>query len=80
MREHGAQPPPPYLQSAAYPGAAALGRGLGYEYPHDLPAQVSAQELLPDGVVGARFYSPGETEAALRARLEEVRRARGRSS
>jgi putative ATPase len=79
VREHGAQPPPPYLQSAAYPGAAALGRGLGYEYPHDLPGQVSGQELLPDGVAGARFYSPGETEAALRARLEEVRRARGRS-
>jgi putative ATPase len=80
VREHGAQPPPPYLQSAAYPGAAALGRGLGYEYPHDLPSQVSGQELLPDRVAGARFYSPDETEAALRARLEEVRRARGRSS
>jgi putative ATPase len=80
VREHGAQPPPPYLQSAAYPGAAALGRGLGYEYPHDLPSQVSGQELLPDRVAGARFYSPDETEAAMRARLEEVRRARGRSS
>jgi putative ATPase len=80
VREHGAQPPPPYLQSAAYRGAAALGRGLGYEYPHDLRDQVSGQELLPDRVVGERFYSPGETEAALQARLEEVRRARGRGS
>jgi putative ATPase len=78
IREHGAQPPPPYLQSAAYPGAAALGRGVGYEYPHELPGQLSSQELLPDGVVGERFYSPGETEAALQARLEEVRRGRGR--
>jgi putative ATPase len=78
VREHGAQPPPAYLQSAAYPGASALGRGVGYEYPHDLPGQVSEQELLPDGVVGSRFYSPGEAEAALRTRLEEVRRARGR--
>jgi putative ATPase len=78
VRAHGAQPPPPYLQSAAYPGAAALGRGVGYEYPHELPGQVSSQELLPDRVVGARFYSPGEAEAALRTRLEEVRRARGR--
>jgi putative ATPase len=78
IREHGAQPPPAYLQSAAYPGAAALGRGLGYEYPHDLPGQLSGQELLPEGVEGERFYSPGETEAALRERLEEVRRGRGR--
>jgi putative ATPase len=78
VREHGAQPPPAYLQSAAYPGAVALGRGVGYEYPHDLPGQVSSQELLPDRVVGSRFYSPGAAEAALRTRLEEVRRARGR--
>jgi putative ATPase len=71
-------PPPPYLQSAAYPGARALGRGVGYDYPHESPDQVSEQELLPDRVVGTRFYEPGETEAALRARLEAVRRARGR--
>jgi putative ATPase len=78
VREHGAMPPPPYLQSAAYPGARALGRGVGYDYPHDSPDQVSEQELLPDRVVGTRFYEPGETEEALRARLEAVRRARGR--
>jgi putative ATPase len=78
VREHGAQLPPPYLQSAAYPAARALGRGQGYEYPHDRPGGVSEQELLPDGVVGERFYSPGDAEAALRERLEEIRRARGR--
>jgi putative ATPase len=78
VREHGAQAPPSYLRSAAYPGAAALGRGVGYDYPHDRPEQVSPQELLPDGVVGERFYQPGETEAALRERLERIRRARGR--
>jgi putative ATPase len=78
VREHGAQAPPPYLQSAAYPGAAALGRGVGYDYPHERPGQVSEQELLPDRVVGTRFYDPGETEAALRERLEAVRRTRGR--
>jgi putative ATPase len=78
VREHGAQPPPPYLQSAAYPGATALGRGLGYDYPHDQPEKVSGQELLPDRVVGERFYAPDDAEAALRERLEHVRRARGR--
>jgi hypothetical protein len=29
-------------------------------------------------VVGARFYAPDDAEAALRERLEEIRRARGR--
>jgi putative ATPase len=78
VREHGAQPPPPYLQSAAYPGAKALGRGEGYDYPHDRPGHFSDQELMPDRLVGTRFYAPDEAEAALRERLEEIRRARGR--
>ena len=79
VREHGAQPPPPYLQSAGYAKAGeALGKGQGYDYPHGRPGGVSPQELMPEGAVGARFYDPGEAEAALRARLEEIRRARGR--
>jgi putative ATPase len=78
VRDHGAQPPPPYLQSAAYPGARALGRGEGYDYPHDRPDHFSGQELMPDHLVGTRFYAPDEAEAALRERLEEIRRARGR--
>jgi putative ATPase len=78
VREHGAQTPPAYLRSAAYPGAAALGRGVGYDYPHDRSERVSAQELLPDAVAGTRFYDPPDTEAALRERLERIRRARGR--
>jgi putative ATPase len=78
VREHGAQPPPPYMQSAAYPGAKALGRGVGYDYPHDRPGHFSEQELMPDRLVGTRFYAPDDAEAALRERLAEIRRARGR--
>jgi putative ATPase len=80
VREHGAKPPPPYLQSAGYAAAgAALGKGQGYDYPHDRPGHLSPQELLPDGVVGARFYLPDDdAEGALRERLEAIQRARGR--
>jgi putative ATPase len=78
LREHGAKPPPPYLQSAAYAGAAQLGRGRGYDYPHGQPDQVSSQELMPEGLEGTRFYDPGDAEPALRERLEQIRRARGR--
>ena len=78
IREHGADLPPGYLRSAAYPGAAKLGRGEGYDYPHARPEAVSAQELLPPDVEGTRFYEPGEAEAELARRLEEIRRARGR--
>ena len=76
VREHGAQPPPDALRSAAYPGARQLGRGRGYDYPHDHPGHVSPQELMPDALRGTRFYEPDDAEAELRARLEEIRRAR----
>jgi putative ATPase len=78
IREHGAKAPPAYLQSAGYNAAASLGRGVGYEYPHDLPGHLSGQALLPEGVEGARFYLPDDAEATLRERLAEIRRARGR--
>jgi putative ATPase len=72
IRERGAQAPPSHLRSST--------RSDGqYDYPHSRPGHVSAQELLPDRAIGARFYEPDDAEAALRARLEEVRRARGRS-
>jgi putative ATPase len=76
VRRHGAQPPPAHLRSAAYPGAAALGRGQGYDYPHDRPGHVSEQELLPDRLIGERFYAPDDAERAFAERLEEIRRAR----
>jgi len=78
VREHGAQLPPDHLRSAAYPGARALGRGQGYDYPHGHPDHVSSQELMPEGLEGTRFYEPDEAEPELARRLEEIRRARGR--
>ncbi|MDX6642488.1 MAG: putative ATPase [Solirubrobacteraceae bacterium] len=79
VRDHGADLPPDYLRSGSYPGAAALGRGRGYDSPHDHPDHFSAQELLPPEVEGKRFYEPDDAEAALRERLEEIRRGRKRS-
>ncbi len=34
---------------------------------------------MPDPAIGQRFYEPDQAEEPLRARLEEVRRARGRT-
>jgi putative ATPase len=80
VREHGVPIPPPALQSAAYPGAKKLGRGLGYDYPHSHPEGVAEQELMPDEAIGERFLEltrHGE-EAELRERLGRIRKARGR--
>jgi putative ATPase len=80
IREAGAKPPPAPLRSAAYPAARKMGRGKGYDYPHDHPGHVNDQEHLPEGLEGLRFYFPDEGEPEARARLEEIRRARGRES
>jgi len=75
IREHGAQPPPPYLQDAHYAGAKELGRGEGYVYPHDEPGGVADQRLAPEEVQGERFYSPTDRgfESELAQRLERLR-------
>jgi len=83
VRENGpAANPPPYMQSAAYPGAKALGRGDGYDYPHDRPEGVSEQELMPAEALGERFLELSEhgEEAALGERLAHIRRLRAGES
>jgi putative ATPase len=81
VREHGTPVPPPYLQDAHYPGAKALGRGKGYDYPHSHPEGVAEQELMPDDAVGERFLQLTEhgEERELRERLEQIRAGRQRS-
>jgi putative ATPase len=73
VREHGAAPVPGELRSGPRPGQETGG----YDYPHDHPGHVSSQELLPEEVAGARFYTPDEAEKELGERLQRIRRARG---
>jgi putative ATPase len=39
---------PPHLRDAHYPGAAKLGHGADYVYPHDAPGGWVAQQYRPD--------------------------------
>jgi len=75
VRAHGAKTPPDYLRDAHYPGAAALGRGEGYRYPHHEPDGVGSQPLLPEELHGRRFYEATDRglEAELGRRLSELR-------
>jgi putative ATPase len=79
VRANGAKTPPDYLRDAHYPGAAALGRGSGYRYPHDEPSGVADQPLLPEELRGRRFYEPTERgfEAELGRRLAALRKRLG---
>jgi putative ATPase len=72
VREHGAAPVPAWLRSGPRPGQETGG----YENPHDRPSHLSSQQLLPDAVLGARFYTPDDAELELSLRVEQVRRAR----
>jgi putative ATPase len=76
VRENGARTPPDYLRDAHYPGAKKLGRGEGYRYAHDEPGGVSDQQLIPDGLREADFYTPTDRgfEVELGRRLESLRR------
>jgi len=80
VREHGAPVPPGPLRSAGYPGAKALGRGQGYDYPHAHREGVSPQEMMPSEAEGERFLELSEhgEEPELAERLERIRQVRGR--
>ena len=78
ITDHGAAPPPGALRNAAIPAMRRMGRGVGYEYPHDDPGHVNDQEHMPEGLEDLRFYAPDDAEAAMAERLAAIRRARGR--
>jgi len=49
---------PAHLRDAHYRGAAALGHGEGYQYPHEHPGGWIAQEYRPDEVRERVYWQP----------------------
>ncbi len=66
---------PEALRDAHYAGAAQLGHGRGYEYPHDDPRGFVDAVYLPKELAGRRYFEPSAhgLEAELGARLEGLR-------
>ena len=62
LRTNGAGEIPAYLRDAHYTGAAKLGRGLTYKYPHPYPGHWVEQQYLPDSVADAQFYTPSDNK------------------
>ncbi|MFM8311041.1 MAG: replication-associated recombination protein A [Ilumatobacteraceae bacterium] len=58
VREGAVGEVPAHLRDAHYSGAAALGHGVGYDYPHDHPAGWVPQQYLPDGLADRAWYRP----------------------
>lgn len=48
---------PSYLKDAHYQGAAKLGHGLGYKYPHAYKNHYVEQQYLPNEIKDREFYS-----------------------
>ncbi|MEU4229892.1 replication-associated recombination protein A [Nonomuraea sp. NPDC026600] len=49
---------PGHLRDAHYPGAAKLGHGDGYKYPHDFDHGLVRQDYAPEQVRDKRYYEP----------------------
>lgn len=71
IEEHGVGPVPLHLMDASR-DARGLGHGQGYLYPHDYEGHFVAQDYLPSGMEGVRFYQPSDQgyEASLFERLQ----------
>jgi putative ATPase len=61
---------PKHLRDASYPGAARLGHGNGYRYPHEDPSGWVEQEYRPTEAATHRYYTPS-------GHGEDVDRSRG---
>ena len=61
---------PPHLRDAHYGGAAKVGSGAGYVYPHDAPGAVAAQQYPPDAVLARTYYRP--TRYGAESRLADL--------
>ncbi|OFO98499.1 replication-associated recombination protein A [Corynebacterium sp. HMSC034H07] len=74
---------PPHLRDGHYEGAKRLGNAVGYQYPHDDPRGVLAQQYLPETLADAEYYQPTDHGAEKRVReylgrLRDIIRGRRR--
>ncbi|HEX9359215.1 MAG TPA: replication-associated recombination protein A, partial [Streptosporangiaceae bacterium] len=76
-----AGPVPAHLRDAHYPGAARVGHGKGYAYPHDYAEGVVPQQYAPDSLAARTYYEPSRhgAEARYAERSERIKQILGRA-
>lgn len=74
MEEEGMGQVPIHLMDSNR-DSKGFGHGQGYQYPHDFPGHFTAQQYLPDHLIGKHFYKPSDQgyEAEILKRLTEWR-------
>lgn len=77
VRDRASGAVPAHLRDAHFAGAAKLGHGTGYQYPHDAPGGWVDQQYRPPELAGRRYYQPGShgAEAAIAAAWSQRRSA-----
>ena len=56
VKNHNLYDIPAYLRVGSYKGAADLGHGIGYLYPHDYEGHYVEQQYLPDEIKNISFF------------------------
>ncbi|MGE4548587.1 MAG: replication-associated recombination protein A [Intestinibacillus sp.] len=66
---------PAHIRDAHYGGAAKLGRGTAYRFPHEHPDHWVRQQYLPDALAGRTYYTYGQNknEQAAKAYWDRVK-------
>lgn len=80
IEENGAGPVPIHLMDASR-DAKGLGHGQGYDYPHDHQGHWTAQQYLPETVLGKVFYQPSDQgyESEVQDRVKRWRAAQAKA-
>ncbi len=81
--ERTAQDPVPlHLRNAPTGLMKAFGYGEGYQYAHNLESKVADMQCLPDNLKDRVYYHPTDEgiEKRIKARLEEIRKAKAKGS
>ncbi|MBP2077481.1 replication-associated recombination protein A [Oceanobacillus polygoni] len=68
---------PAHLKDSHYSGAAKLGRGIDYKYPHNYDGAWVQQQYLPDSIKNKNYYHPkdsGKFEQALKQVHDKIQR------
>lgn len=66
---------PLHLKDSHYKGAAKLGRGIDYKYPHNYEGSWVKQQYLPDEIKHKKYYEPkenGKFERGLKQIYERI--------
>lgn len=66
---------PKHLKDAHYGGAAKMGRGLTYQYPHAFENSYVKQQYLPDEIKNKKYYNAGmnKNEQTAKAYWDDIK-------